>query len=354
MPIKNEVEEKKLKVKTVGIVSLSSGILGEDFVVHEYEIGMKRLKEYGLNVKVMDHALKGIDYIKNHPERRAEDLMNAFRDPAIDMILCVIGGDDTYRLLPYLFENDELKNVVTEKIFLGFSDTTINHFMLHKVGLRTFYGQSFLADICELDNEMLPYSRRYFEELIEIGRIAEIRPSDVWYEEREDFGINAVGTKRILHENQGFELLQGNPVFSGEILGGCIESMYDMFDHSRYEDTVMLCEKYRLFPTLEEWKGKILLIESSEEQPDPGRYQKMVMTLKKTGIFRVINGVIIGKPMNELYYEEYKHILIDTVADEKLPILYNVNIGHATPRCIIPFGRKAHVNADEQVIRFEE
>lgn len=80
----------------------------------------------------------------------------------------------------------------------------------------------------------------------------------------------------------------------------------------------------------------------------------MVMTLKETGIFRVINGVIVGKPMNELYYEEYKNILIDTVAYEKLPILYNVNIGHATPRCIIPFGRKAHVNADEQVIWFEE
>ena len=343
-----------MKVKTIGLVSLSSGILGEDFVAHEYEIGMKRLREYGLDIKVMDHALNGIDYIKNHPERRAEDLMNAFRDSSIDMILCAIGGDDTYRLLPYLFENDELKNVVTEKIFLGFSDTTINHFMLHKVGLHTFYGQSFLADICELDNEMLPYSRRYFEELIETGRIAEIRPSDIWYEEREDFGVDAVGTKRISHENQGFELLQGNPVFSGEILGGCIESMYDMFDHSRYEDTVMLCEKYRLFPTLEEWNGKILLIESSEEQPDPGRYQKMVMTLKETGIFRVINGVIVGKPMNELYYEEYKNILIDTVAYEKLPILYNVNIGHATPRCIIPFGRKAHVNADEQVIWFEE
>lgn len=26
--------------------------------------------------------------------------------------------------------------------FLGFSDTTINHFMLHKVGLKTFYGQA--------------------------------------------------------------------------------------------------------------------------------------------------------------------------------------------------------------------
>ena len=56
------------------------------------------------------------------------------------MILCAIGGDDTYRLLPYLFDHDELRRAVTGKVFLGFSDTTVNHMMLHKVGLPTFYG----------------------------------------------------------------------------------------------------------------------------------------------------------------------------------------------------------------------
>ena len=73
-----------------------------------------------------------------------------FRDPAVDMILWRSVGDDTYRLLPYLFSHDELKNAVTNKIFLGFSDTTVNHLMLHKLGLPTFYGQAFLSDVCEI------------------------------------------------------------------------------------------------------------------------------------------------------------------------------------------------------------
>ena len=60
-----------------------------------------------------------------------------------------------------------------------------NHFMLHKAGLHTFYGQAFLPDICELDNEILPYTRKYFEELIRTGTIREIRPSEYWYEERK-------------------------------------------------------------------------------------------------------------------------------------------------------------------------
>ena len=74
--------------------------------------------------------------------------MRAFKDESIDMILCAIGGEDTYRLLPYLFDNNKLENVVKQKIFLGFSDTTVNHFMLNKIGIKTFYGQAFLPDIC--------------------------------------------------------------------------------------------------------------------------------------------------------------------------------------------------------------
>ena len=116
-------------IKNVAIVSLSRGIIGESFVKFETDIGIKRLKDFGLNVKFMPHALSGLDYVEKHPEKRAQDLLEAFRDPEIDMILCAIGGDDTYRLLPYLFENNELKKAVTNKVFLGFSDTTINHFM---------------------------------------------------------------------------------------------------------------------------------------------------------------------------------------------------------------------------------
>ena len=103
-----------------------------------------------------------MEFIKNHPEWRAQDLLTAFMDDSIDMILCAIGGEDTYRLLPYLFDNNELEKVVTQKIFLGFSDTTINHFMLHKVGIKTFLDKhfylmyaSFPKICCHIPNNIL-------------------------------------------------------------------------------------------------------------------------------------------------------------------------------------------------------
>lgn len=341
-----------MRVKKIGIVSLSSGVMGENFVKHELDIGLERLKQFGVEVEFLPHALKGLEFIKNHPESRAQDLLAAFMDDSIDMILCAIGGEDTYRLLPYLFENDALQKVAKQKIFLGFSDTTMNHFMLHKVGLKTFYGQAFLPDICELSSEMLPYTRQYFEELLTRGEIKEIQPSQVWYQEREDFSENAIGKEMTSYLNTGFELLKGQPIFKGKILGGCLDSMYDIFDNSRFSDTVSLCAKYDLFPKLDDWKGKILLLETSEERPTPLLFRKMVGALKDYGIFDVVTGVLVGKPQDETYYGDYKSILLEELGDKNLSLVYNVNIGHATPRCIIPFGVEAEVNVEKQVISF--
>lgn len=341
-------------IKTVGIVSLSSGIIGESFIRFETDIGVRRLREYGLNVKFMPHALMGLDYVKAHPEKRAEDLLQAFRDPDIDMILCAIGGDDTYRLLPYLFDHNELADAVTDKVFLGFSDTTINHLMLHKVGLNTFYGQAFLPDICELSPEMHPYTRKFFEELISTGTVKEITPSDVWYEERKSFEPDQVGKTLIAHPNAGFELLQGAPVFSGTILGGCIDSMYDFFNGERYEDMPILCEKYHLFPDTEDWKGRILLLESSEEKASPEKYQQLLEYLKERGVFEAVSGVLVGKPMDETYAQEYRQLLVQVINKPDLPVVFNLNIGHAMPRCIIPFGIEAVVDVDNQIIKFTE
>lgn len=339
-------------IKKIGIVSLSSGVLGESFVEHEVKIGLDRLNKLGVEIEFLPNSLKGIDFLKNHPEARADDLILAFEDDTIDMILCAIGGEDTYRLAPYLFEGDKLKNIVKQKLFLGFSDSTINHFMLNKLGIKTFYGQAFLPDVCELSDNMLAYTEKYFLELIKTGKIKEIHPSEVWYEAREDFSEKAIGIEMKSHTNTGFELLRGNPIFSGKILGGCIESIYDMFDNSRFVDTVEICSKYGLFPSLEAWENKILLIESSEEKTKPDLYRKMILVLKDYGLFDVLSGILVGKPQNEVYYEEYKSILLEEITNKDLPIVYNINIGHSTPRCIIPFGVEAKVDVSKQTISF--
>ena len=341
----------------VAIVSLSSGMLGETFCKHNIEIGVKRLKEFGLEPVFMPNSLKGIEYLKAHPEARAADLKEAFSDDSIKGIICAIGGDDTYRLLPYLMEDDEFRKLVSEtpKLFTGFSDTTINHLMFYQLGLTTYYGPCFICDLGDIGEEMLPYTRRAFLGYFSDHELTEITSSPLWYEERVDFSKRAVGTERISHrESRGFELLQGSGNFSGRLLGGCLESLYDILSENRYDDQKSICEKYNLFPAEEDWAGKVLFIETCEETPTPEILKKELLALKIRGVFDRVNGVLIGKPLNEIYYEEYKQVFLDVIDNKDLPVMYNINFGHAYPRCILPYGVEVTVDIQQRRIIFTE
>lgn len=347
--IKPEVLKKGDKV---AIVSLSRGILGMPYCKHEIEIGTKRLQGYGLEPIIMPNSLKDIDYLKEHPEARASDLKSAFMDPSIKAIICAIGGDDTYKLIPYLMEDEEFKEAVrtNPKIFTGFSDTTNNHLMLNRLGLSTFYGPCFLADIAELDAEMLPYTKEFFEKFfIEDG--FEIISSPVWYSDRSDYGIAEIGHPRIAHnETHGFETLNGNGTISGKLYGGCIESIYDALTGASYGDEATVYEKYNILPTDEEWSEKVLFLETSEERPTPELLETMLNEFKNRGILSLVRGIIVGKPIDEIYYEEYKEVYRKVFSDLNTPVLYNVNFGHAVPRCILPYDAEATINYDEKRI----
>jgi len=358
----------------IAVISLSSGIIGEPYCAHEKELGEKKLREFGLEPVFTEHALMGKDYILCHPEARAADLKAAFLDDSVKGIITAIGGIETFRTFPYLMEDEEFINAVKEhpKFFLGFSDTTNNHFMFHRLGLQTFYGQAFMCDLAELSGDMLPYSRAQFESCFTSYHGRKISPSDVWYEERADFSADAVGTIPVSHkEEHGFELLQGSPVFEGKLLGGCIDSMGEMLiagNADRFGEILdnefevcpqlkedftnqsEITNKYHIFPSADEWRGKILFAETSEVMPTPEMLKEYLTALKKEGVFGNLNGIIIGKPMNEKYYEEYKSVWRSVVDNAELPMLYNVNFGHGTPRAILPYEAKARIDAEKQEI----
>ena len=49
-------------------------------------------------------------------------------------------------------------------------------------------------------------------------------------------------------------------------------------------------------------------------------------------------------------YAEMKDILIRVIDNEKLPIVYNVNFGHAMPRCALQYGAVAKVDMKQKKI----
>ena len=70
-------------------------------------------------------------------------------------------------------------------------------------------------------------------------------------------------------------------------------------------------------------------------------------------MFEQVSGVLVGKPMDEAFADDYKKLLVQVIDRPELPIVCNISIGHALPRCIIPFGTDAVVDTDKQIIRFE-
>lgn len=237
------------------------------------------------------------------------------------------------------------------KLFTGFSDTTVNHLMFYKLGLSTFYGPCYAADLGEISDEMLPYTQKTFENFFEDNQNNCIVSSEIWYDKRTDYSKAAIGTERTAHkETRGYELLQGSSVFEGELLGGCLESLYEMLSPERNAEKKMICDRYKIFPDNDEWAGKILFIETCEEKPAPEIFKKELSALKNKGIFDLINGILVGKPQDEAYYNEYKPILKEVIDNENLPVVYNVNFGHCVPRCALPYGVTAKVNMNERKI----
>lgn len=352
------IQPKHLKKgDTVAIVSLSSGMLGEEFCSHYIELGQQRLKDLGLKTVFMPNALKGIKVLNENPKYRAEDLKMAFESKDIDGIFCAIGGDDTFRLIPHLLEDDHFIKTVKSnpKIFTGFSDTTINHLTLYKIGLQTFYGPNYINDLSEMGKNMLSYTKSAVENFYLGKNPLLIKSASHWYEERTNFSADQMGIERRCHlEEHGYTLLQGKDVFSGALLGGCVGSLYDLLTGSRYPEEIEINRKYSIFPNANEWKNKIMFLETSQERPNPDELFQMLSVFKKEGVFDAINGIIVGKPQNEIYYEDYKKVYIEAIGNKDLPILYNVNFGHAYPRTVLAYGAKVQVDAKNCEIRYLE
>lgn len=335
------IKPKRLhKGDKIAVVSLSWGGLGDDCFIHKFNIAKERLeKDFGLEVVCMPHSLKGSEFVSTHPELRAKDLMDAFSDNSISAIFCAIGGDDTIRILPYI-DFEIIKN--NPKIFMGYSDTTVNHFMMYKAGLVSFYGPSIMCEFGEYV-KMFDYTQKaVWDILFGEWEQYEILPSRKWTDDCVLWQESNINTPHNMkQDSHGYEVINGRGVVQGHLLGGCI-------------DVFMMANGTEIWPALSEWKDAVLFVETSEDKPSPEFIKYTFRNLAAQGILKVIKGIIVGKPQGETYYEEYKDAIMQVVANEEhlydLPVFYNVNFGHAKPIGIIPYGIKAQLDCENKSI----
>lgn len=331
------IKPRKLnKGDKVATVSLSWGGAGDEETLWRYNQGKERLETlFGLKVIEMPNTLKGSEFIYNNPQKRAEDLLNAFADDSIKAIFSCIGGNDSIRMLPFI----DFKIIISNpKILMGYSDTTITHLICLKAGLSSFYGASVLNEFAENIN-MHDYTVKYINKvLFSNDRIGEIESSECWTSEYLPWIEENRFTARKLSNNTDYELLQGMGIVQGRLIGGCIE-------------VLEMAKQTSIWPENNFWDDAILFIETSEEMPEPKYIEYWLRNYAAQGVLSKIKGIIWGKPYDNKYYEEYKASIQKVLNESELndlPVLYNMNFGHTQPMMVLPYGAMAEINCDKK------
>ncbi|WP_275113300.1 hypothetical protein [Staphylococcus chromogenes] len=133
-----------------------------------------------------------------------------------------------------------------------------------------------------------------------------------------------------------FQVLNGQGRVTGHLIGGCFESL-DKLRGTRY------------FPKLAHFDGAILFIETSEVHSEPWSFEESLRSWALMGIFDRIKGLIVGRPHDGVYQEEY-HQAIKKILKEihhlDLIVLGNISFGHNEPKATLPYGIPATIDTE--------
>ena len=324
----------------IATISPSWGCAGSNRVKWQYQLGVNRLESLGLKVLAAPNSLKGTSFLASSPEARAEDLMWSFENKAVKAIIANIGGNDSINLLPFLSPRTILDN---PKILCGYSDIMTLHLYCYRLGLETFYGDNLLTTIAE-QQKWHPYSKHWFEKVFfNDSVIGDIYPSDDW-SYSPNHHTNPTYSKEY-QLNPGYCRVQGIGIVQGRLFGG-------HGGMSEYE------ENCGIKLNKSDFEEKIFFYEDIQEVCTPKYIGDFFDWMGRQGYLQVLNGIIIGKMRIKdsfaLYANEIKRIVTGKYGLDKLPILYNLNFGHTSPICILPYGAKAEIDADNLKFRILE
>lgn len=321
------IKPKKLSPgDTVATISISAGRAGDADMLPRYNIGKKRLEDvFGLRVVETRHALKGMDFIYKNPKARVDDLHDALLDPGIKGIIANMGGDDTYRLLPYI-DYAVIRN--NPKVYIGFSDISSSHNIFTHAGVSSFYGPCLLTPIAQ-PGALDAYTERWLRKVLFSSEvIGPVEPCAEWtkIEWKKTDAEDIVWTK-----NEGYTVLQGKGKVTGRLIGGCAGPLRQIMGTS-------------VFPTANMWKDSILFLECPAPYGALSGLHEM-RALAATGMFRLAKGLICTY-MNA----DDQNTLLKVIRDEEglsdFPILLNVDFGHRTPMTVLPIGAMAEIDCD--------
>jgi muramoyltetrapeptide carboxypeptidase LdcA involved in peptidoglycan recycling len=297
---------------------------------HRAERGRAYLEALGLNVSVMPNAARREGWVSTSAEMRADDIHRAFVDDSVAIVLAAIGGNHSNQLLPYL--DYELIGS-HPKIFQGYSDMTVVHWALLKfAGLQTFYGPALVPELGEYP-EVLPHTDRFLRAAWFGAEAMGFQPAELWTDEFLDWDEQAdLVRPRELRPSEGWVTVREGTA-EGPLLGGCLET---------------ICWHLKGSVAWLDLAGAVLFLETSEEVPSPAHVDAYLTDLEQLGVFDSVAGLIVGRPYG---YDQERALALWSVVENRtresgVPVLANVECGHADPMLTLPLGAVARLDAE--------
>ncbi len=317
-----------------------------------YELGLERLRTvFDLEPVPFPTTEMTAEALYANPERRAQDIHKAFEDPEIRGIITVIGGNDQVRVLEHL-DLEVLSSNPTR--FFGYSDNTHLALALWNCGIISFYGPSIMTELA-MDGAMFEHTIRYTKRAFFEDTLGTMEPADRFTDEPGDWGNpETLEEPRATEPSDGWHWSGGEHAVTGPTWGGCLEILDQQF----------LAESF--LPEEHTLEGTILVLETSEEVPDPAWVAGVLRALGERGLLERFAGVLVGRPPTRNHrddrppewreaYRERQRTVVAEVFEEynpDAPVVQGLEFGHTYPTVPIPIGGRVELDPASETVRF--
>ncbi len=306
--------------------------------------GVERLRSFDLEVEALDTATRTTEWLRDHPEARAEDVHRAFERGDVDGVIAAMGGNRELQVLPHL-DPDVLAD--DPKRFYGASDNTHLHLFLGGLGIASFYGAQLFPDLVA-DPRMHPYTRKQVDRAFFETPYGPLAPADEWTDEYYDMESDM---PRTWFDAEGWRWHNADGrTTTAPVIGGCLAML---------QSQLLVDAPYF---SREACEGRILAIETSGETPEAAIVERFVMALGERGILDGCEALVVGKPETpgstlnerETYRRRQRRTIAATVDEyaPELPVVFDLDFGHAAPDLPLPLGAPMTIDTGARAIRF--
>ena len=305
--------------------SISIKVIGDDC----RRIAKERFEAMGLKVSFGKNTIdENFDmFASSEIKKRADDIMDAFRDKNVKAIFTIIGGFNSNQILPFL-DYEIIKQ--NPKIICGYSDiTALLGAIRAKTGLVTFYGPHYSSIGMLKGNE---YTLNCLKEILFNGKVI-IKSSDEW---SDDLWFKDQEHREFI-KNDGWWVLQGGTA-EGELSGGNL-CTYILLSGTPYQPKFV--------------KDTILALEDCNYSfADDKEFLRQLQSVAQREDFVNVKALVIGRfqKASNMTKEKLKYIVDNIPQLRQIPVIANVDFGHTTPITTLPIGGFCELKEDSMKV----